>query len=139
MKTIILLLLSSLLVGAAPVTFEWDPGDPNETISHYTLWKKQADGAWIVLGATIGPVREITVEFSSGPHTVAVKAHSNEGLTSDLSDPVVFTLPAKPGKPRIKLTLQSSSDLQTWKEEEFFMVAASEGRSFYRAEITIAP
>lgn len=134
MKTLcVLFLLLTLPLRGVELTLEWDAPSPEAAVASYSIWERTGpDGSWVKIGTTAGAATDLKLDFAPGAHTVHARAHDAAGASSEPSEPLTFTVPNKPGKPRIKLTLQASDDLSEWTDLVTVLEPA-ESRRFYRA------
>jgi hypothetical protein len=153
MKTILALLFAAALgitqSFARDITIEWDL-NPETDITYYRLeTATNVAGPWTDAGRTASGAVPTTINFlelKGLPNTILfVRAYAANvaGLESEFPSDVLQVdpdRPGKPGKPRIKITLQSSADLKNWKDLHVVEKDAPEGdRQFFRTGLAITP
>ena len=113
-----------------PIGIEWDAPAPGDPVESYRLYRL-VDGVWTQQLSVAGAVVTCEVPREAGKHAYYVTAVSADGLESEPSNVLEFTVP----KTRV-LKLQASVDLVNWstlaetvvddKPAEFFRVAIGE-------------
>lgn len=92
--------LSAFVVSnAADVRLEWD-ANPEPEVSSYTLHSGGASRSYTNTVSVTNTTARLP-GLSPGVYYVAVTAHDTNGVTSDFSDELIFTVPKKPGRVRI--------------------------------------
>lgn len=135
MKTILLLLLLSYPCFAADVEFEWSPNQ--DQVAGYILWEKMPVGLPRKLATVAHPtVTTVARDLTPGRHEVFLTAFSAEGINSDPTDPVVFTVPEKPQGLKIKVVFQTSDNLRDWAPLAVAYVDSGSSRQFIRPYFT---
>lgn len=142
MKTLLLLALLALPLKAVNVTLEWDkpPVDEAALIAGTRLYERKPDGTTARIGAVQGAQNsEITIDFAEGRHTVFATFFTPEGLESPPSEDLLFTVPKKPGKPRVKIALQATTELSSSWQTVAFVEKEAAQHEFFRVQITPMP
>lgn len=141
MKTLCLLLLALCLlltarVRAVTVEIEFDASKSPE-VTGYGLRESLPGGTVRKVAESSGTALIIAGEFGPGKHTVFVIAFAGP-VASDPSESITFTVPEKPGVPRIRVTLQTSDNLADWKTVAVHYQPA-DPRQFVRATLELEP
>lgn len=146
--TSLLLIATAGISLARDITIEWDL-NPETDIARYTLYTSPApSGPWTLAGATAAGAVPSTINFlelKGLPNTILfvyATASNTAGLESDQSEILQVNpdKPGKPGKPRIKVVLQSSTNLKDWKNAIVFTHEPKADKSeFFRALVEVAP
>lgn len=137
MKALLILLLLAIQARAVTVAFEWDANPPADAVTGYVLFEALPNGDSRKLAEVDSKTLTASGDFTGGKHSVYVIARSG-GIESPPSDPVSFTVPGKPGTPRIKVVLQTSADLDNWEDLAVAYVPENQ-RQFFRATIQSEP
>lgn len=139
MKFLPFLLLSALSLSAANVTLQWDASPDASMLASYRVNYGTASASKTnVLVVSATNLTTTLSNLSAGvTYYVTVAAVATNGLTSDPSNEVQFTVPRPPVQLRIQVSLQSSSDLEHWTEitNVSLIVDATEPNSFFRASM----
>lgn len=146
MKTTLILLLTACLAHARPATFEWEANPPADKVTSYRL--ERWDGAaWVSMGTTLdnpatpepdAPLQLVVPDFPDAETRVRAFAINiaSESLPSD--ELTVPKRPGPPGKLRIKIAIQRSTDLRDWTEVTS-VTEESGALAYYRASIQPVP
>jgi hypothetical protein len=151
MKLLLSILLFALagIASARDITFAWDL-NPESDVTQYRVYTSPTnDGPWTLNGATALPATAPTtineLEVKGLPNLILfvyVTAVNQAGLESIPSDTLQVNpdRPGKPGKPRIKVVLQSSTDMKSWTDYMVMEKDSPDGpRQFFRATLAMAP
>lgn len=150
MKLILTLLFALASFAAArDVTIEWDLNPENDILYYRLETAANVAGPWTDAGRTGNGGVPTTINFlelKGLPNTVLfVRAYAGNvaGLESEFPSDVLQVdpdRPGKPGKPRVKIVLQSSTNLKEWKNAIVFNHEPMGDKSeFFRALVEIAP
>jgi hypothetical protein len=149
--TLLAITLSGCLSHARDVTFEWDLNPEPDIVQYRLETATSLTGPWVRAGETLAatsmemPTTLAFLQVKGLPNaTFFVRAYAKNlaGLESDPSDPLTVDpdRPGKPGKPRIKVVLQSSTDLKTWGDFYVMEKEVPEGsRQFFRTALNVLP
>lgn len=108
MKSILVSLLFAFSCWSA--TLEWDANPPDENIQRYHVWTQTGTNAWTLLG-TATNATSLQIATPTNRVRFSVSAVNADGFESERSSALEFIPPTPPkSAPRIRLTLQSSSD-----------------------------
>lgn len=139
MKFLPFFLLSALSLSAANVTLQWDASPDSSMLASYRVNYGTASAT--KTNVLVVPATNLTATISNlsagVTYYVTVAAVATNGLASDPSNEVQFTVPRPPVQLRIQVSLQSSSDLEHWTEitNVSLIVDATEPNSFFRASM----
>lgn len=136
------LLFIPRLLPAADVVLEWDDDNPQGSVAKYGAYIKGlaspiAPGPDGFVQHGFATIKQYELQnLPAGTYTVYVTAVTPDGLSSGPSDALTFTVPSRPGRLRIKVTLMSSQNLHDWfPVATYYDTEDAKGARFYRAEI----
>jgi hypothetical protein len=112
---------------ATTIGLSWTANPPEQNVIGYRVYRVSPEPRTLLVDTT---ATSATVAVNDGDRLV-LTAYSATGESADSSQIIVRLTPQEPYK---KITLQISSDLQTWTDWQTNDIAASEG-TFFRLKI----
>lgn len=133
MKTILVFLLLAVRCFAAEITLQWDANPIEEETSEYRIYRQTGPDSWESVAQVAGDVTQVTLTLPAGRHTFAATSVNQWGesiRSVPVSTPLLPT-PPKGGKIKtLKLTLQSSRDMQNWNALVSFEIPWEQNQLF---------